>query len=160
VRAAIHLVCEPIDQKRNPQVMIDAQFSVPFNVALGLLEKRVVFPDFNEQMFAAPEVRRLMNLVTCAVDPALDAEYPESWPARVEITLKDGRTLAVETTHAKGDPRNPLTEDEVIAKHRSIVTGVVDPQTDDRILQFVHELERKPTFRDLTEALKGFVLPA
>jgi hypothetical protein len=52
-----------------------------------------------------------------------------------------------------------LTEDEVIAKHRSIVTGVVDAQTDDRILQFVHELERKTTFRELTEALKGFVLP-
>jgi 2-methylcitrate dehydratase PrpD len=140
--------------------MIDAQFSVPFNVALGLLKKRVVFPDFNEQTFAAPEVCRLMNLITCAVDPALDAQYPENWPARVEITLKDGRTLTAETTHAKGDPRNPLTEDEVIAKHRSLVTGVVDPQTDDRILQFVHELERQPTFRELTEALKGFVLPA
>jgi hypothetical protein len=36
----------------------------------------------------------------------------------------------------------------------------VDSQTDDRIRQFVHELERKPTFRELTEALKGFVLPA
>jgi 2-methylcitrate dehydratase PrpD len=160
VRAAMPLVCEPIDQKRHPQVMIDAQFSVPFNVALGLLKKRVVFPDFAEQTFAAPEVCRLMNLITCAVDPALDAQYPENWPARVEITLKDGRTLTAETTHAKGDPRNPLTEDEVIAKHRSIVTGVVDPQTDDRILQFVHELERQPTFRELTEALKGFVLPA
>jgi 2-methylcitrate dehydratase PrpD len=160
VRAAIPLVCEPIDQKRNPKVMIDAQFSVPFNVALGLVKKRVVFPDFNEQTFAAPEVRRLMNLTTCAVDPALDAQYPESWPARVEIALKDGRTLAAETTHAKGDPRNPLTEDEVIAKHRSIVMGVMDPKTDDRILQFVHALERKPTFRELTEALKGFVLPA
>jgi 2-methylcitrate dehydratase PrpD len=160
VRAAIPLVCEPIEHKRHPQVMIDAQFSVPFNVALGLLKKRVVFPDFNAQMFAAPEVCRLMNLTTCAVDPRLDAQYPENWPARVEITLADGRTLAAETTHVKGDPRNPLTEDEVIEKHRSIVTGVVDRQTDDRILQFVHELERKADFRELTEALKGFVLPA
>lgn len=160
VRAAIDLVCEPIEQKRNPQVMIDAQFSVPFNVALGLLKKRVVFPDFNEQTFTAPEVCQLMNLVTCTVDPALDAQYPKNWPARVEIVLKDSSTLAAETTCAKGDPRNPLTEDEVIEKHRSIVTGVVNPQTDDRILQFVHELERKLDFHELTEALKGFVLPA
>jgi len=160
VRAAMHLVCEPIEHKRNPKGMIDAQFSVPFNVALGLLKKRVVFPDFNARTFGAPEVRRLMDLTTCAVDPLLDVQYPESWPARVEITLRDGRTLAAETTHARGDPRNPLTEDEVIAKHRSIVAGVLDPQTDDRILHFVHELERQPDFRELTEALKGFVLPA
>src|SRR5215471_8828799 len=160
VQAAMPLVCEPLEHKRHPQVMIDAQFSVPFNVALGLCKKGVVFTDFNAQTFAAPEVCRLMNLTTCAVDPALDAQYPENWPTRVEITLKDGRTLAAETTHAKGDPRNPLTEDQVIEKHRSIVVGVVDPRTDDRILHFVHELERQPDFRELTEVLKGFVLPA
>jgi len=146
VGAAVQLVCEPIDQKRNPRVMIDAQFSVPFNVALGLVKKRVVFPDFNEQMFAAPEVRRLMNLTTCAVDPALDAQYPENWPARVEITLADGRTLAAETTHAKGDPRNPLTEDQVIEKHRSIVAGVVEPQTDDRICSSPTRWSGSPIF--------------
>src|SRR5262249_40224021 len=36
VQAAMSLVCEPIEQKRSPKVMIDAQFSVPFNVALAL----------------------------------------------------------------------------------------------------------------------------
>ena len=160
VQPAMPLVCEPLEQKRRPTVMLDAQFSVPFNVALALVKKRVVFADFNEQRFAAPEVCRLMKLTTCAVDSALEAQYPENWPARVEITLKDGRTLAAETTYATGDPRHPLTEDQVIEKHRSIVAGVVDPQTDDRILQFAHALERKPEFRELTEALKGFVLPA
>src|SRR5262249_41214164 len=38
VQAAMPLVCEPIEQKRRPRLMIDAQFSVPFNVALGLVK--------------------------------------------------------------------------------------------------------------------------
>jgi 2-methylcitrate dehydratase PrpD len=80
--------------------MIDAQFGVPFNVARALLKKRVVFSDFNERTFGAPEVRWLMNLTTCVADPKLDAQYPENWPARVEITLGDGRTLAADTTQA------------------------------------------------------------
>jgi 2-methylcitrate dehydratase PrpD len=45
VQAAMALVCEPIEQKRSPKVVIDAQFSVPFNVALGLNTKRVSFLD-------------------------------------------------------------------------------------------------------------------
>ena len=45
VRAAMPLVCEPIEQKRRPKVMIDAQFSVAFNVALGLVKKHVRFTD-------------------------------------------------------------------------------------------------------------------
>lgn len=72
VRAAMALVCEPIEQKRRPKVMIDAQFSVPFNVALGLAKKRFRFTDFTPQNFAAPEIERLMDCVTCRVDPALD----------------------------------------------------------------------------------------
>ena len=102
VQAAMSLVCEPIEQKRSPKVMIDAQFSVPFNVALGLNTKRVSFLDFTPQNFAAPEIRRLMHLTTCRVDPALDAQYPTAWPARVEITLADGRTLSPPRNMARG----------------------------------------------------------
>jgi len=159
VQAAMPLVCEPIEQKRNPQVMIDAQFSVPFNVALGLITKRVSFVDFTPQNFGAPEIHRLMQLTTCDVDPALDAQYPAAWPARVEITLANGRILSASAQYAKGDPRNPLSEDEVITKHRSIVAGVVDDRTDDAILEFILNVEAKLNFAELTHALKGFVLP-
>jgi 2-methylcitrate dehydratase PrpD len=159
VRAAMPLVCEPIEQKRRPRVIIDAQFSVPFNVALGLVKKCVSFGDFKPAEFSAPAIARLMDRVTCRVDPVLDAQYPAAWPARVEITLADGRTLAAATQYAKGDPRNPLSLDEVIAKHRSIVAGIVDESTDDAILDFILHVETKSDFTELTRILKRFVLP-
>jgi 2-methylcitrate dehydratase PrpD len=138
--------------------MIDAQFSVPFNVAIGLLKKRVSFVDFTPQEFGSPEVRRLMDLTTCHMDPSLDAQYPAAWPARVDITLDDGRTLSASVQHARGDPRNPLSADEVIAKHRSIVAGIVDDRTDDAVLDFILHLETKADFSELTRVLKGFAL--
>jgi 2-methylcitrate dehydratase PrpD len=159
VQAAMALVCEPIEQKRRPRLMIDAQFSVPFNVALGLVKKRVSFVDFTAAEFADPKLTRVMDRVKCRVDPALDAQYPAAWPARVEITLADGRTLAASIQHAKGDPRNPLSVDEVIAKHRSIVAGIVDESTDDAILDFILNIETKPDFSEFTRILKRFVLP-
>ena len=68
-------------------------------------------------------------------------------------------TLAAATQYAKGDPRNPLSLDEVIAKHRSIVAGIVDESTDDAILDFILHLETKPDFSELTRILQRFVLP-
>jgi len=158
VRAASHLVCEPIAQKRNPRTMIDAQFSVPFNVALGFLAKRVTFSDFNDQMYQSAEIQRLMNLTSCEVDPVLDAQYPETWPARVEITLKDGRMLADETQYAKGDPRNPLTQDEVITKHKGLVSGLVDDSTDDQMLDVILRLEQQPDLSGLSGILQRLEL--
>ena len=158
VQAAMALVCEPIEQKRRPKVMIDAQFSVPFNVALGLVKRRVSFVDFMPAAFADPGVVGLMDRVTCRVDPELDAQYPAAWPARVEVTLADGRRLQAATTHAKGDPRNPLSLDDVIAKHRSIVVGIVDDSTDEQLLDFILHIETKPDFSELTRILKRFVV--
>jgi hypothetical protein len=127
-------------------------------IAAGRTTKRVSFPDFTPQNFVAPEIRRLMHLTTCRVDPARDAQYPAAWPARVEITLADGRTFSASAQHAKGDPRNPLSQDEVIAKHKSIVAGIVDDQTDDALLDFILDVETKPDFAELTRVLKGFVV--
>jgi len=100
-----------------------------------------------------------MDKVSCMVDPALDALYPEAWPARVEIIMEGGQRLAAETRFAKGAPRNLLTEDEVVAKHKSLVVGVVYDDIDDRILRFIFDLERKPNFAELSGILRNFVLP-
>jgi 2-methylcitrate dehydratase PrpD len=153
------LVCESIEQKRRPRVVIDAQFSVPFNVALGLVKKRVSFVDFTPAAFDAPGVVPEADRVTCRVDRALDAQYPAAWPARVEVTLADGRVIETATQYAKGDPRNPLSLDEVIAKHRSIVAGIVDDSVDEALLDFILQVETKPGFCELTGILKRFVVP-
>ena len=47
----------------------------------------------------------------------------------------------------------------MIAKHRSIVAGIVDESTDDAILDFILHLETKPDFSELTRILQRFVLP-
>ena len=99
-----------------------------------------------------------MDRVTCRVDPTLDAQYPAAWPARVAVKLTDGRTLEAAIQYAKGDPRNPLSLDEVIAKHRSIVAGIVDDSVDEALLDFILHVETKSDFSELTGILKGFVL--
>ncbi|ACC76074.1 MmgE/PrpD family protein [Paraburkholderia phymatum] len=103
--------------------------------------------------------------VAAALKPAvtnargLNAQYPDAWPARVEVKLADGRTFVAATRYARGDQRNPLTVDEVIAKHRSIVAGVIDERADDEILDFVLRLETRRDFNELTRIFKTFVLP-
>jgi len=84
-----------------------------------------------------------MDRVTCRIDPALDAHYPAAWPARVEVTPADGRTLEAATQYAKGDPRNPLSLDEMIVKHRSIVAGIVDDSVDEALLDFILHVSRQ-----------------
>lgn len=64
---------------------------------------------------------------------------------RVEIAPNDGRLLSAAVQHAKGDLRNPLSQDEVIAKHRSTVAGIVDRRTNNAAIPaFILGLKTKP----------------
>jgi 2-methylcitrate dehydratase PrpD len=54
----------------------------------------------------------------------LDAEFPATWPAIVELQLRDGRALSVRVDHPKGDPENPLSFDEVAAKVDEVASQV------------------------------------
>ena len=110
----------------------------------------VMFTYFASENFAAPEIERLMDCVTCRVDPTLDAQYPGAWPARVEVILADGRTLAASAQYAKDDPRNPRSQDQVFAKHRSVVDGGVEA-----MLDFILSIEKKPDISELTRILWG-----
>jgi 2-methylcitrate dehydratase PrpD len=151
--AAVALVCEPLAVRRRPAVMIDAQFSVPFNVALGLLTGRVAFRDFTPQMFGDPAMCALMDRVEYRVDPDFDRRYPVEWPGRVDVLLRDGSTESAETLHVRGDPRNPLSLTEVVEKHHGIVADVIDDSVDDEIISLVADFDQLPGMRPLTWVL-------
>lgn len=54
------------------------------------------------------------------LDDRLESLCPGTLGAAVEITTTDGRRVAREVLHAKGDPRNPLTDAEVEEKFTAL----------------------------------------
>ena len=152
--AGFNLACLPIEKKRNPQSTLDAQFSMHFNVAIALLKKQVTLSEYTKEMFFSSEVHQLMEKISCEIDPALDAQYPKAWPARITTTLHDGRTFTAEIKFPKGDPRNPLSWDELIIKHKSIVYDILEPSDDEQLIDFVFTLEKQSNFTNLSKLLK------
>jgi 2-methylcitrate dehydratase PrpD len=155
VKAAYNIVCTPIEIKRNPQSMIDAQFSIPFNVAVALAHKQVDFLLLTPTVWTSPIIKHLMDLVECIVDNQLTALYPAAWPARVEIYLKDSeKPLVDEVKHPKGSRLNPLSWYELITKHKSIIHDLVKDKVDDQLIEMIQHLETLPNFNTFSELLR------
>jgi 2-methylcitrate dehydratase PrpD len=60
--------------------------------------------------------------------------------------------------YPKGDPRNPLTWDEIDTKFRSLALGVIDDDTTDRVRDRVRRLDAISA-RQLCEALTSQAVP-
>jgi 2-methylcitrate dehydratase PrpD len=116
VSAGHPIVAEPREHKLNPRNSVDAQFSLPYSMAVALARGSAGLRDFDSASIADPAVRRLMPLVTVHHEDELDALYPQSWPARVRVELAGGARAEILLTDCAGDPSRPLTWDQLCAK--------------------------------------------
>ena len=71
----------------------------------------------------------------------------------VSIELEDGRKVQYTATIQKGHAKNPLTEDEVLAKFRSNVTVRIAKEQGEAIIACVRTLETLGNVRELTKLL-------
>jgi 2-methylcitrate dehydratase PrpD len=138
---AFPIICDPAAIKYAPRSVVDAQFSMPFGAAVALLFRRASLAEFTPEMIAAPRVRALMQRVAHVRDPELERHFPREWPAWASIALHDGRTVSTTVRYPKGDPQNPLSWDELLAKYRELGRSVLPEDRLDELSQRVRALE-------------------
>jgi 2-methylcitrate dehydratase PrpD len=134
-----------------PKTPYLAKFNLPFCLATALRYGHVQTGDFTPARLEAEDLKALMGKVAFAADPDLTAAYPRKWPARVTIELKGGRTLEGANEYPKGDPENPLSERELIAKFKGLTEGTLPTPRADAIIDRVMHLE---SISDVSELLK------
>lgn len=110
-----------ITDDSDPQSIYAAKFSLQYCVALALLSGKGGYSAFTEEALKDSSIRQLMERIEVYVDPLIDGAYPEKWGARLRIEWQDGRVEEVESEYPKGDPENPLSEQEFIEKFNDLV---------------------------------------
>ena len=128
--------------------------SIPYLVSAAISDRQVSLPQFTAEKLAAPDVAALQDRVEMILDPELDAMAPKHLPARVVIVTRDGRTLSEQVVAAKGDPDNPLTDDETAEKFRKLSAGILTDAAIDDVIGIVGRLEQVDDLRELTTALR------
>jgi 2-methylcitrate dehydratase PrpD len=131
--AGFAIVCDPPEAKRHPASVVDAQFSLPFGVAVALVRGVASPLEFGLPTIADPAVQGLLPRVEATRDASLDAVFPRAWPCWVRIRLAGGRTLETRVDHPRGDPDNFPTVDELDAKFRALAGRVLSPTDLDRL---------------------------
>jgi 2-methylcitrate dehydratase PrpD len=128
---------------------IAAQFSLPFAAAAALLDGALGMNQFGDDRVRDPALIALARKVSVHVDPAIDAVYPNVTPTRVEIALRDGRTLSNQVDMPRGDPRAPLSEDDLLAKFRETAGMVLAPPAVTTLADAILHLDRDADIRPL-----------
>jgi len=118
-------------------------------IAVALVEGTVSFEDSHSyERMKDPNVRAVKERVQLIADRALmDPAAPRS--GRVDVTLKDGRTVSHFTRHAPGTRENPLDTESVNAKARLLMAPVLGAAKSEEIIRRVNALEALSDVREL-----------
>ncbi len=152
VRAGYYIVGHPLERKQNPQNVVDAQFSMPFALAIALLRGKLTVDEFNNQNLNDAEVKRMMKMVNVKHSEELDKDYPQKWPVVVTIKTKHDK-LVVRKDYPKGEPEDPVSFEDVAEKFKSLVNHKLGEERANEVLKIVKKLEKLGDVRELTELL-------
>jgi len=118
-------------------------------IALALVDGTLSFEGSHSyERMKDPEVRAVKARVQLIADRTLmDRTAPRS--GRVEVTLKDGRSVSQFTRHAPGTRENPLDTESVNAKARLLMAPVLGAAKTDEVIRRVNALEELSDLREL-----------
>ena len=141
-------------EKWDPKTRETADHSLQYIVVAALLDGEVTTRTFQPDRFRDPRTLDVLKeRVTVREDPELSAGYPEGIPNRITVTTTGGDREVREVRHPRGHARNPMTDEEVVAKYRRNVEGRLDAEGAAAVERLVWDLEREGGLRDLPRAL-------
>jgi len=105
--------------KQQPQSVVDAQFSIPYTVAVAMVQQKVFFDDFTASAICRPEILAIARKVVPVIREDFDSWPNDVKPCEVEVLTRDGRRHVQRIDYAKGNPRNPVPHAEIRANFLS-----------------------------------------
>ena len=149
-----------IVKERNPRTPYQAKFSLAYVTAAALLEGWVGLAQFTPVRFGMdgvvePKVATLLSRIQITVSEGLSAHYPAAWPARLTLTLANGRVLHGGSDYPRGNPENPVTTAGLEEKFCALVAPRYNDALAERCVAFVQALDGVDNVMTGMKALLG-----
>ena len=135
--------------KRQVRTKEEADHSLPYMVAVALLDGDVSPAQYIPERITREDVQSLLRKVTIQPDEALSKRFPAEMPCRIQITLKNGRKLSIEKQDYEGFYTRPMSWEQAAAKFTRLAAPYANAAQRAAIIETVAHLETK-TVAELT----------
>jgi 2-methylcitrate dehydratase len=141
--------------KYDPRSKETADHSLPYVIAAALVDRQVTPAQFEADKIMDPTIRAQLKKVEVVADPDIEAVFPELQRVIVTIHTTDGRELTEQLDYPKGDPRNPLSDQEVEEKFDALAAPVLSDGARKRLKDAVWSLEKLDSVTKLMRLCKA-----
>jgi len=146
--AAVSIIgSEP--EKWRPTSRETADHSMGYMTVAALIDGDVTRETFHPRKFKNKKYLDLLDRTTIREAGDLNRGYPEGIPNRVKLHMKDGKIYELTVKFPRGHAGNPMTDDEVEHKFRTLADGVISRSTQNKLLDAMWKLDKAKSVKDL-----------
>ena len=138
----------------DPPNYFASKYSLPHAAAAMVVRGGAGYAALDDSALADPRIAALRHKVEIAEDPAMSARAPVLRPARVTVTLTDGRQATQMRDSHRGDFNDPFTDVEMRGKFRELAGTVLDAEGVAAAEAAVDRVEDWPDIGELTGVLR------
>ena len=129
-----------------------AKMSIPYATAVGLIYGKAGLQEFSETNIKDEKILDLTKKIYVKSDDELSGMFPGIQAAIVYVTKTDGSLLTERVDFPKGEPENPLDEEEFKDRYDALMT-YAHQENGDEIYRLVYTANEK--IRKVMEMIRG-----
>ena len=138
----------------DPPNYFASKYSLPHAAAVVVVRGNAGYAELDDSALQDPQIAALRYRVQVTEDPAMSAIAPRLRPARVTVTLSDGRQVTKACDSHRGDFQRPFAEAEIRAKFHQLGGVVLTSEGVSRVEEAVDHCEDWQSVDELTELLR------
>ena len=138
--------------KYRPESRETADHSLPYCIATALVDKKITTDSFSGKKLKDPRVWEVIDKIKGEASIEFEKMFPAKQPSKVVIKTKDGNEYSEYLEYPKGDPREPMTIEDLENKFNSLSGKLLTKKKQKMIKEMIFNCD-KMKVRDFMKGL-------
>ncbi|UCH11704.1 MAG: MmgE/PrpD family protein [Fidelibacterota bacterium] len=127
--------------KYEPTSRETADHSLPYCIARAILDRKITTETFDDEKIHDPWLKGVIHKIKGEASEEFEKLFPAKQPSRVTIRTTEGKEHSVYLEYPKGDPREPMTEQDLDDKFAALTAPYLSDDSRQRIKEAVFTCE-------------------
>jgi 2-methylcitrate dehydratase len=130
--------------KYRPESRETADHSLPYCIAAALVDHKITTQSFSDEKLKDPRIWEVIDKIHGEPSIEFAKMFPAKQPSKVIVKTKDGREFSEYLEYPKGDPREPMTMEDLENKFNGLSSAVLSQQKQKEIKEMIFDCDRLP----------------
>jgi 2-methylcitrate dehydratase len=128
--------------KYRPESRETADHSLPYCIAAALVDHKVTTQSFSDEKIKDPRIWEVIGKIKGEASLEFEKMFPAKQPSKVVVRTTDGREFSEYLEYPKGDPREPMTEEDLDNKFEALASGLLNEKRRKEIKEVIFSCEK------------------